>query len=393
MHSQICEARKTSGAWTPLYAGAAPAAVAPEHPPMPETWAVVASIEGQDVVCISSNALSGKGELTESEEQAVIGMAQHLLAFVGYGLPPCDFDADDEPAPAPALEAPAAPPVPADDFRGDTPSLVRNIVALLELDADGALVPHGVGGHARGLLSAAAARLAAAPQAPAQEAPAATALAAEFTDQSIADPVEKARRYLKAMADEAPNSVYFFDDGYPRRASSQDAKAALVVLEQLAARAPAPQAPAAPSGLPSGWVPCILTHDGQHPEEVAYGPQIMTDRLKKWLGRYFELLAQAAPAAPAVDASDTALLDALAAESMDLRCFDMPTGQGDADVGWRVIQHHMGEPTERVVSEVYKDDPRSAIRAAIARLERDPYCTGALHEEDAAQATAKGAAS
>ena len=152
---------------TPLYAGAAPAAVAPEHPPMPETWAVVASIEGQDVVCISSNALSGKGELTESEEQAVIGMAQHLLAFVGYGLPPCDFDADDEPAPAPALEAPAAPPVPVDEFRGDTPSLVRNIVALLELDADGALVPHGVGGHARGLLSAAAARLAAAPQAPA----------------------------------------------------------------------------------------------------------------------------------------------------------------------------------------------------------------------------------
>ncbi|WP_212645694.1 hypothetical protein [Delftia sp. PE138] len=68
---------------------------------------------------------------------------------------------------APALEAPAAPPVPVDEFRGDTPSLVRNIVALLQLDADGALVPHGVGGHARGLLSAAAARLAAAPQAPA----------------------------------------------------------------------------------------------------------------------------------------------------------------------------------------------------------------------------------
>ena len=67
---------------------------------------------------------------------------------------------------SPALEAPAAPPVPVDDFRGDTPSLVRNIVALLELDADGALVPHGVGGHARGLLSAAAARLAAAPQVP-----------------------------------------------------------------------------------------------------------------------------------------------------------------------------------------------------------------------------------
>ncbi|MXN29193.1 hypothetical protein [Delftia sp. CH05] len=80
-----------------ITAGAAPAAVAPEHPPMPETWAVVASIEGQDVVCISSNALCGKGELTESEEQAVIGMARHLLAFAGYGLSPCDFDPDAEP--------------------------------------------------------------------------------------------------------------------------------------------------------------------------------------------------------------------------------------------------------------------------------------------------------
>ncbi|MFG0602439.1 hypothetical protein ACF8PL_18840 [Delftia sp. WSY_4] len=131
-------------------AGAAPAAVAPEHPPMPETWAVVASIEGQDVVCISSSALSGKGELTESEEQAVIGMAQHLLAFVGYGLPPCDFDPDDEPAPAPALEAPAAPP---------------GFDAWWERAGDG-----------RSKLMAKQAwhaALAAAPQAPAQEAPAA----------------------------------------------------------------------------------------------------------------------------------------------------------------------------------------------------------------------------
>ncbi|WP_227472701.1 hypothetical protein, partial [Delftia acidovorans] len=90
--------------------------------------------------------------------------------------------------------------------------------------------------------------------------------------------------------------------------------------------------------------------------------------------------------------SDTALLNFIAAEYLDLRSFGMPTGQGDADVGWRVIQHHMGEPTERVVAEVYKDDPRSAIRAAIARLERDPYCTGALHEEDAAQAKEGGKA-
>ncbi len=60
--------------------------------------------------------------------------------------------------------------LPADEFRGDTASLVRNIIALLDLDAQGCLVPHGVGGHARGLLSAAASRLAAAPVQPQEDA-------------------------------------------------------------------------------------------------------------------------------------------------------------------------------------------------------------------------------
>lgn len=59
-----------------------------------------------------------------------------------------------------------------------------------------------------------------------------------------------------------------------------------------AALAAAPAAPA-PVVLPSGWVPCIVTYEGQHPEEVAYGPQVMMDRLKKWLERYFELKAAA----------------------------------------------------------------------------------------------------
>jgi len=54
-------------------------------------------------------------------------------------------------------EAPAA----SDTFRGDNSALVSNINALLSLDADGALVPHGIGGLARELLSAAASRLSA----------------------------------------------------------------------------------------------------------------------------------------------------------------------------------------------------------------------------------------
>ena len=46
-----------------------------------------------------------------------------------------------------------------DAFRGDNDCLIRNIKALLELDADGALVPHGIGGLARAYLTAAAVRL------------------------------------------------------------------------------------------------------------------------------------------------------------------------------------------------------------------------------------------
>ena len=47
-----------------------------------------------------------------------------------------------------------------DEFNGGDAHLIECINALLELDAAGALVPHGIGGHARGLLSAAAVCLA-----------------------------------------------------------------------------------------------------------------------------------------------------------------------------------------------------------------------------------------
>lgn len=80
------------------------------------------------------------------------------------------------------------------------------------------------------------------------EAPAAGAVAGpvetiKFSDGSTADPVEKARRYLHAMADHRINSQYFFDDGWPKKESAIDAMATLAVLEQLAA-APTPAAQA-----------------------------------------------------------------------------------------------------------------------------------------------------
>lgn len=85
----------------PTKSAPAPAAVAPQNPPMPETWHVDVHVHGEKILSIGYDWLSGKGDLTESEEQAVVGMAQHLLSFVGYGLPQSGFDPDaDEQAPA-----------------------------------------------------------------------------------------------------------------------------------------------------------------------------------------------------------------------------------------------------------------------------------------------------
>ena len=94
------------------------------------------------------------------------------------------------------------------------------------------------------------------------------------------------------------------------------------------------------------------------------------------------------PAPVQADARAAELLRFLQDQCIDLRCFTTSDGE---DVGWRTVQHHMSEPRERVVSEVYGDQPRRAIREAMARIERDPYCTGPLHlEDDAAIAAAKG---
>jgi hypothetical protein len=70
---------------------------------------------------------------------------------------------------------------------------------------------------------------------------------------------------------------------------------------------------------------------------------------------------------------ESALIDALAHSYWQLEPFDMPTGAGDADVGWRVRGFYMRKPEERIIGEVFKDDPRAAIRAAVARsMSKDP---------------------
>ncbi|MCA7976776.1 hypothetical protein LGM57_10635 [Burkholderia cepacia] len=86
-----------------------------------------------------------------------------------------------------------------DTFRGNDAQLVSNIKALLELDADGALVPHGVGGHARTMLSAAAVRLAARPVEQHEAAPADTVPAS--LHKAVCEDFERAQSAIANYAD------------------------------------------------------------------------------------------------------------------------------------------------------------------------------------------------
>lgn len=55
-------------------------------------------------------------------------------------------------------------------------------------------------------------------------------------------------------------------------------------------KSPSPTEPAMPadqSTIPKGWVPLRMEWEPGYPEDVAFGPQRMMDRLKKWLDKYF----------------------------------------------------------------------------------------------------------
>lgn len=60
--------------------------------------------------------------------------------------------------------------------------------------------------------------------------------------------------------------------------------------------------------------------------------------------------------------SDDEMLTFLDAECLTLRCVDLPTGGGDANIGWEVVQHLMGKTRERIVGR--GSDPRAAISEA-----------------------------
>lgn len=69
---------------------------------------------------------------------------------------------------------------------------------------------------------------------------------------------------------------------------------------------------------------------------------------------------------PAEQSEDGRLLDWLRDEACDLRCINVPTGGDDYSVRWQVVSHWQARPHERVEAQSYTEEPRDAIRAAIA---------------------------
>lgn len=68
--------------------------VAPEEAPaMPADWSVTVQVDGETVATIGHDWISSA---TDFDEDVILGAAKHLLSFIGYGLPPLDFNPDDD---------------------------------------------------------------------------------------------------------------------------------------------------------------------------------------------------------------------------------------------------------------------------------------------------------
>lgn len=78
----------------------------PKDVSMPQYWSVDVFSDGAKIVSIGNDWLSGERPLDEIDERTIIGAAQHLLSFVGYGLPPTSFDPDAQAEPVQAGELP-----------------------------------------------------------------------------------------------------------------------------------------------------------------------------------------------------------------------------------------------------------------------------------------------
>lgn len=69
---------------------------------------------------------------------------------------------------------------------------------------------------------------------------------------------------------------------------------------------------------------------------------------------------------------DTKRLDLIQGEYLMVDTFAMPTGGGDADVGWTIAQYYESEDKPRELVRFYVDDVRGAIDAAQRYFDHEP---------------------
>lgn len=76
------------------------------------------------------------------------------------------------------------------------------------------------------------------------------------------------------------------------------------------------------------------------------------------------------------------LLNSLESRCCDLRCVNVPTGGGDYDVEWVVVEHYMAEPKEREIGR--GPTPFVALLSAFAIASHGAGCVS--HQDLKAQA-------
>lgn len=70
---------------------------------------------------------------------------------------------------------------------------------------------------------------------------------------------------------------------------------------------------------------------------------------------------------PSIPDGGQPALEIIEQNCWDLRCVSLPTGAGDADIGWEIVEHHMAPPKERIIGR--GNSPMEALNEALGAPE------------------------
>ncbi|MBB4604178.1 hypothetical protein GGR59_000383 [Xanthomonas arboricola] len=195
-------------------------------------------------------------------------------------------------------------------------------------------------------------------------------VAGEFSDEATEEGGELYWKEMRAWNPEAPEG----DWRLAWKGDTEDGPYAWFV-RPMALR-PAPEALTA--GEPVGQEPAMYAdtefRQAQSAEYMAMGRGSKEGLWPRINAKYIVPLytAPPAPAAVPVDVQrDAERIDAIAREYWRLDPIEIPTGAGDADVGWRVSKFVMPNRIQ-FVAEAHVDDLRQAIDAAMLATHPQP---------------------